>query len=71
MDDDTQRSVLGELLEHHPGMLTIDELRRRLFDVDGNIDDAVAHLVADGLANRLDQMVGASRAAVRADQLSL
>lgn len=70
MDHDyAQRTVLGMLLESHPAMLTLDELHRQLADVDG-VDDAIAHLSSDGLANRVGEMIGASRAAVRADELA-
>jgi hypothetical protein len=64
-----QRAVYGLLLERHPRMLTIAKLRDELTGVD--VDEALRVLVEDGLATRLGDLIGASRAAVRADQLAL
>lgn len=70
MDADAdQRVTLGELLDRHPRLVPIDQLRDGLRDVE--IDQALAALIEDGLATRLGDMVGASRAAVRADPLRL
>jgi hypothetical protein len=68
--DHAQRVLLGLLLEEHPRMLKIEEVHQRLSDVAG-LDDALKILAADGLARRLGDLVGATLAAVRADQLSL
>jgi hypothetical protein len=67
--DYAQRTLLGLLLEHHPAMLTADEIHRLLSGV-LDVDDAIAHLSGDGLINRLGDMIGASRAAVRGAQLA-
>jgi hypothetical protein len=70
MDADAeQRATLGMLLELHPRMLSLDELSGRLADVD--VDRSVAGLQDDGLATRLGDLIGATRAAVRGDQLQL
>jgi hypothetical protein len=69
----TEQALLALLLEHHPGLLTIDEARREL-DASASpqaestrwqIDDASAALIGAGLANRLADAIWASRAAVR------
>jgi hypothetical protein len=67
--DFAQRTVLGLLLGEHPAMLSIDELHRQLSDVP-DVDDAVEHLAGAGLVNRVGDLIGASYAAVRGDQLS-
>ena len=70
MDSDAaQRVTLALLLEHHPRMLTVEQLQAGLADV--NVDDALSALAEDGLATRVGDLVGATRAAVRADQLTL
>jgi hypothetical protein len=68
--DSAQRALLGLLLAAHPAMLSLDEVRRRLSDV-VDVDDALEHPSRDGVINRLGDLVGASRAAVRTDQLAL
>jgi hypothetical protein len=68
--DYAQRALLGLLLERHPAMITIEEVRRALSDVP-DLESAIAQLVADGVANRVGDLIGASRAAVRADQLAV
>jgi hypothetical protein len=68
--DESQRVVLGLLLENHPAMLSLEDLRGRLADVD-DVEFAVSRLADDGLASRVGHLVGASRAAVRADQLDV
>jgi hypothetical protein len=73
MDDDpdfAQRALLGLLLEAHPAMLDIADIRRRLSDV-ADLADALEELSRDGVVTRLGDLVGASRAAVRTDQLAL
>lgn len=52
--DAAQRALLRTLLEAHPAMLTTEEVRRRLSDVP-EWDEAVEHLVRDGLATQLDE----------------
>jgi hypothetical protein len=69
MDTDRdQRVVLGLLLERHPAMQTLEDLRAELPNV--AVDHALEQLRQDGLVNSLGEIAGASRAAVRADQLS-
>ena len=68
--DSAQRTLLGVLLQEHPRMLTIHDVHRRLGDVAG-LDDAVKVLVGDGLARRVGDLLGATRAAVRAQQLDV
>jgi hypothetical protein len=58
------------LLEQHPAMLSVEELRRLLPDVP-RLDEAVEQLVRDGVVNRVGDLIGASRAAVRTDQLAI
>jgi hypothetical protein len=68
--EDAQRVVFGALLESHPGPLSRTEIARLLADPIA-ATDAVDALARDGVANLADDMVFASRAAVRADQLGL
>jgi chromosome segregation and condensation protein ScpB len=65
-----QRVVLGALLEAHRGPLSRSELAAMLGDPI-SAHDAVDALARDGLANTADELVLASRAAVRADQLGI
>jgi hypothetical protein len=67
--DLAQRAVLGALLAAHPRMLGIDELVSQLADVP-RAHDALRVLIDDGLATRLGDRVGCSRAAVRFDALA-
>ncbi len=67
--DLAQRAVLGALLAAHPRMLGIDELVAELPEVP-RVREALRVLVADGLATRLGDRVGCSRAAVRFDALA-
>jgi hypothetical protein len=67
--DLAQRAVLRALLAAHPRMLGIDELVSQLVDVP-RPRDALRILVDDGLATRLGDRVGCSRAAVRFDALA-
>jgi hypothetical protein len=62
--DDSQRIVLGLLLEHHPTMLGLDELAEALPDIE-RVEEAVRVLVDDGLVRRLGDRRGLTRAAVR------
>ena len=62
--DATQRIVLRTLLETHPRLIGIDELTTALADVP-RVREALRVLVDDGLATRLGDRVGVSRAAVR------
>jgi hypothetical protein len=66
--DLAQRAVLGALLHAHPRMLGIDELVSQLADIP-RAREALRVLVDDGLATRLGDRVGCSRAAVRFDGL--
>ena len=64
-----QRTVLRVLLEAHPRMLGLEELVALLDDIPRS-REALRVLVDDGLATRLGDCVGLSRAAVRFDALS-
>jgi hypothetical protein len=72
------RAVLGVVLERHPAPVAFAELVAELVDADERpvlsepfVRDGVAHLVAAGLARRHGQLVLATRAAVRFDELGL
>ena len=67
--DLSQRAVLGALLAAHPRLLGIDELEAQLTDLP-RVREATRVLVDDGLATRLGDRVGCSRAAVRFDALA-
>jgi hypothetical protein len=62
--DAAQRLVLRTLLDAHPRLIGVDELTARLAHVP-RVREALRVLVDDGLANRLGDRVGVSRAAVR------
>jgi hypothetical protein len=62
--DAAQRIVLHTLLNAHPRMFGVDELAAQLADVP-RVREALKVLVEDGLATRLGDRVGVSRAAVR------
>ena len=64
-----QRAVLAALLKAHPQLLDVDQLTTRLSDVP-RAPEALRVLVDDGLATRLGDRVGVSRAAVRFDALN-
>ena len=66
--DASQRMVLGALLDAHPRLIGVDELTARLPDVP-RVREALKVLVDDGLATRLGDRVGVSRAALRFDVL--
>jgi hypothetical protein len=60
----SQRAVLSTLLEAHPRLLGIDEVAAQVADVP-RAREALRVLIDDGLATRLGDRVGVSRAAVR------
>ena len=66
--NDAQRAVLAALLKVHPRLLGVDELLERVTHVT-RAREALRVLVDDGLATRLGDRVGFSRAAVRFDAL--
>jgi hypothetical protein len=66
--NDAQRAVLAALLKVHPRLLGVDELLERVSHVT-RAREALRVLVDDGLATRLGDRVGLSRAAVRFDAL--
>ena len=66
--DATQRLVLRTLLDAHPRLIGIDDLTVRLAD-SPRVREALAVLIDDGLATRLGDRVGVSRAAVRFEVL--
>ena len=68
--DFAQRTVLGLLLEAHPSMLSVEDVRRQLRDVP-EVDHAIKTLVGDGVLNRLGELLGVSRATIRTEQLTL
>jgi hypothetical protein len=65
----SQRAVLGALLNAHPRLLDVDELAAQLPDVP-RVREALRVLVDDGLATRLGDRVGVSRAAARFNTLA-
>jgi hypothetical protein len=64
-----QRSVLSALLDAHPRLIGADELVAQLADVP-RVPEVVRVLVEDGLATRLGDRIGVSRAAVRFQALA-
>ena len=66
--DYAQRAVLGALLDAHPRLLGIDELTDQLAEVP-RVREALKVLTGDGLATRLGDRVGVTRAAVRFEAL--
>jgi hypothetical protein len=66
--DAAQRIVLGALLDAHPRLFNLAELEVQLPDVP-RVREAVNVLVGDGLATKLGDRIGVSRAAVRFDTL--
>lgn len=68
--DAPQRSVLAFLLAAHPRLLGVEELEARLPEVP-RVREALRVLIDDGLATRLGDRVGVSRAAVRFEALKL
>lgn len=67
--DFAQRAVLDALLQAHPRMLSVDDLIAQLEDVP-RAREAIRVLIEDGLATRLGEIVGVSRAVVRFAALS-
>ena len=67
--DSPQRIVLAALLHAHPRLIGEDDLASQLADVP-RVCEALRVLVDDGLATRLGDRVGVSRAAVRFDALA-
>ena len=65
---DAQRTLLADLLDAHPRLLETSTLCAR-HDRLRNVEQALRVLVDDGLATRLGDLVGASRAAVRFEVL--
>jgi hypothetical protein len=74
-DDAVEAAVLQLLLALHPAQVTFHELLRLMtmdvddFDQRDTADRAVDELVAVGLAHRNGEVIFASRAAVRCDEL--
>jgi hypothetical protein len=74
-DDSVEAAVLQLLLALHPAQVTFSELLRLMtmdeadFDQRDTTDRAVDALVAVGLAHRRGDLIFASRAAVRCDEL--
>jgi DNA-binding IclR family transcriptional regulator len=66
-----KRALYGELLEAHPEQRSIDDLTLLLGTAAQEVERLVAELVEDGLADRTDDRVLATRAAVVADALQL
>jgi predicted DNA-binding transcriptional regulator len=68
--DKLERVTLGQLLLHHPAIDTLAELARELGESDLAVEDTVAALARNGLVNRWEGFVIASRAAVRFEELN-
>ena len=74
-DDSVEGAALQLLLALHPAQVTFSELLRLMtmdeadFDQRDTADRAVDALVAVGLAHRNGDVIFASRAAVRCDEL--
>ena len=66
--DAAQRSVLRALLEANPRLMDTDDLVAQLAGVP-RVREIVRVLADDGLATRLGDRIGASRAAVRLQAL--
>jgi hypothetical protein len=70
-----EQAVLGVLLEHHPGLLSLEELVRHIapdpadFADRDNVVVAIRELVQRGLAHRIEEFVFASAAAVYFERL--
>jgi hypothetical protein len=65
----SQRLVLRYVLDAHPRLLDLGDLERSLEGVP-RVREAVNVLVGDGLATRLGDRVGATRAAIRFELLT-
>jgi len=70
-----ERAVLGLLLEHHPALLSIDEIVRYValdpadFAARDPVHVAIRALVQAGVAHRLDRFVFAAAPAVYFERL--
>lgn len=69
-----ERAVLGLLLEHHPALLSVDEVVRFLapepdFAERDAVDVAIRALTQAGLIHRLDRFVFAAAPAVLFERL--
>jgi UDP-glucose 4-epimerase len=70
-----EQAVLGVLLDHHPGLLSLEEVVRHIapdpsdFDDRDNVLVATRALVQRGLAHRLEEFIFASAAAVYFERL--
>jgi hypothetical protein len=74
-DTATEAAVLGQLLDLHPVLVTLDELVREIiagaedFAARDAVERAVRDLAAAGLLHRNGDLVLPSRAALRLDEL--
>jgi hypothetical protein len=72
-----ERAVLGLLLEHHPALLSIDEVVRYVapmaadFAEGDPVHEAIRALVQAGLAHQLDRFVFAAAPAVHLERLGV
>jgi hypothetical protein len=66
--DDHERIVLGVLLEHHPMLLTLDQIRECVW-TDVPLQQTLETLVEDGMATGIRGLYGPSWAMLRADQI--
>jgi len=72
---DPRLAVLELLIDHHPGLLAVDEVIREMtsgaeaFAARDEIEVALRELIEAGLAHRLGTFVFASHAAARCHQL--
>jgi hypothetical protein len=66
--DALQWTLVCELVRAHPETITIAELHE--LHPDGDVEEAIARLLIDGLAIRFGDWVKASEPALRFDQLS-
>lgn len=67
--DKLERAALGQLLAHHPAILTLAELALELGEPDMVVEETIAALAGAGLVRRWDAFVIPSRAALRFDEL--
>jgi hypothetical protein len=68
-EDVLEHGVLHYVLSEHPAPVIFDELVRGMWEERFIVEDAVKQLIADGLLHRLGDLVLATRAAVRFDEL--
>jgi hypothetical protein len=75
--DSAASVVLGVVLDQHPAHLSLEEIIRETaddplrFEDRDETADAIRDLVRAGLLHRAGEFVFATRAAVRADELSI